>query len=119
MNTQERDFIKRVNEAVPDKKDLERVDKIIADIPGSSIDPIVVERRSKKAVLQLNKITDHDKFCRRVKAFVDSGIKVDFTKCTIFTACTSAAVTKFLNNSAKVAAECLCDTIGYTEDFEL
>ena len=119
MTANEKMFIENIKRAVPDSKDNERVEKILADFPGDATDPVVMDRRSKKAVLQLNRITDHDKFFRRIKAFLDAGIKIDFSKVQVYTEYNTAAVLKHLNAIAKCAAECMCDEIDYEEEFVL
>lgn len=119
MTINEKAFVDSVKLAVPDSKDNERVEKILADFPGDAIDPVVMDRRSKKAVLQLNRITDHAKFFRRIKAFIDAGIKIDFSKVQVYIEYNTAAVLKHLNDIAKCAAECMCDKIDYEEEFVL
>ena len=113
MTRSEENFIDNVKHAIPDSKDNERVEKILSNIPGDAIDPVVKDRRSKKAILQLNRISDFRKFYRRVKAFIDAGIVVDFTKCKILEGVTTVEVTEHLNEIAHVAAECMTDTIDY------
>lgn len=119
MNTNEKVFVENVKRAVPDAKDNERVEKILADFPGDATDPVVMDRRSKKAALQLNRITDHDKFFRRIKAFIDAGIKIDFSKVQVHTEYNTATVLNLLNDIAKCAAECMTDKIDYEEEFVL
>ena len=119
MTANEKMFVENVKRAVPDSKDNERVEKILADLPGDATDPVVMDRRSRKAVLQLNRITDHDKFFRRIKAFLDAGIKIDFSKVQVFTEYNTTAVLTHLNEIAKCAAECMCDKIDYEEEFVL
>lgn len=119
MTANEKMFVDNVKRAVPDSKDNERVEKILDAFPGDATDPVVMDRRSKKAVLQLNRITDHDKFFRRIKSFIDAGIKIDFSKVQVYTEYNTVAVLKYLNDIAKCAAECMCDEIDYEEEFVL
>ena len=71
------------------------------------------DRRSKKAILQLNKITDLGKFRRRVKAFIDSGIRVDFSKCQVYKEFTTVPVTTYLNAMAKNSAEIMTQEFDF------
>lgn len=119
MTANEKMFVENVKRAVPDSKDIERVEKILADFPGDATDPVVMDRRSKKGALQLNRISDHDKFFRRIKAFLDAGIKIDFSKVQVYTEYNTAAVLQHLNDIAKCAAECMTDQIDYEEEFVL
>ena len=77
MNTSS--FILAIERAVPDSKDIERAEKILADIPGGATNVICATRRAAKAAVQLRKITDVNKFFRRTRAFLDRGIAVDFS----------------------------------------
>lgn len=53
MTANEKVFVENVKRAVPDSKDNERVEKILAGFPGDATDPVVMDRRPKKAsVLQ-------------------------------------------------------------------
>lgn len=119
MTQEEIEFINAVKAATPDSKDMERVEKIICDFPGNATDPVVEDKRSKKAILQLNKITDLDKFKRRVKAFIDSGIRVDFSKCQIYTRYTTIPVTTYLNAMAKNSAEIMTQEFDFSGDLVL
>lgn len=105
MTGDEINFIDAVKRAYPDATDVQRAEKIIADLPGDATDPVVEDRRSKKAITQLNRITDLSKFRRRVKAFIDKGIKVDFSKCKVYKSYTTVEVTNYLNNMARNTAE--------------
>ena len=113
MTREEIEFINEVKAAAPDVKDMERVEKIICDFPGNATDPVVEDRRSKKAILQLNKITDLGKFRRRVKAFIDSGIRVDFSKCQVYKEFTTVPVTTYLNAMAKNSAEIMTQEFDF------
>ena len=48
MTANEKMFVENVKRAVPDSKDNERVEKILADFPGDATDPVVMDRRSKR-----------------------------------------------------------------------
>lgn len=115
----ERSFLAAVVQAVPDSKDIERAEKILEDCPGDYMNPAVFDTRMKKASTQLRRITDRDKFKRRLKAFIDHGIMVDLTGCQVFQEYATTGMSNSLNKLAASIAETFNDKIDYNVELVL
>lgn len=91
------EFTQKIRFAVPQAKDIQRAEKI-KNMAG-------YQTRMTMANKQIKAITDHEKFFRRVHAFIFNGIDCDLSGSPIYGHMATQYAKNYVKTEVKVAAE--------------